>query len=161
MLVQERMNRQTMNESSQFGFWISVLNRAAYKYYRKVLKPYSVGPGEQAYLVSLQPEEVVTQATLAGRLYVDKANVARALRDLERAGYVQRKRSDDDRREVLVRLTPLGTRVRSEVEEKMRQWVEALRSQVPQDRWEEMASTIETIARYAEEYADSVDTSVR
>jgi DNA-binding MarR family transcriptional regulator len=144
-----------VNNENRFGLWISVLNNAAYKYYNKVLKPYSIGPGGQAYLVALQPGESITQDTLSKRLYRDKANVARALKLLEDTGYVRREQSTIDRREQLVRLTPLGIQVRYEVENKMREWVEALHSQVPQDQWDTMVSVIERIARFAEEFVSA------
>jgi DNA-binding MarR family transcriptional regulator len=152
-----RSKGREMNEKSRFGLWISVLNRAAYKYYNKVLTPYGIGPRVQAYLISLLPGETVTQQDLADRLYVNKANVARAMKQLESRGYVRRVQSHADRRKVQVTLTDRGEQVRNIVEEKMKQWVDELRSHISPLEWEQMVSTIEKIARSAEACAEACD----
>lgn len=134
---------------SRFGAWISILNRAAHIYFARHLAPYSIGPGQQAYLLVIRPGEAVSQFTIAERLSMDKANVARAVHSLERAGYIERSRPPDDKRRWEVRLTERGVRVRTEVERHMSDWVGGIRTGVPEGEWQRFVGTLSTIASRA------------
>lgn len=138
---------------ARFGAWVSLLNRAAHVYFSKVLKPYHLGPGQQAYLMVIQPREEVSQGQIARRLKIDKANVARAVKSLSDVGYVERARPAEDRRRWTVRLTSKGVEVREAVESLMQNWVAAIRSDVPQADWEEFVGTLEPVALRAMEFA--------
>ena len=121
-----------MNESeelppeSRFGEAISILNRAAHIYLTRELAPYNLGPGQQAYLLTLSSGEAVSQDEIARRHRVDKANAARAVQTLERLGYVRRARADDDRRRWDVSLTREGVAVKGEVQRILAGWVASL-----------------------------------
>ena len=56
----------------------------------------------------------MTQRELAAAASVQDQTMSRVLERLDRLGYVSRERSPDDRRRVLVTLTPTGRRVRGE-----------------------------------------------
>lgn len=136
----------TMN---QFGHAISVLNRSAAAYFTRTLKPYSIGPGQQAYLLSLQPEEQIHQDVLAHRLQVDKANVTRALCSLEKLGLIHREESPEDKRIRLIRLSSHGVKIREEVRAVAQQWIESLQQAVTQDQWNQLVGLLDTIAQAA------------
>ena len=139
-----------------FGLWVSVLYRSAHVYFSKILKPYSLGPGQQAYLLAIYPGEIITQETLARRLLVDKANVARAVGALAGLGYVERVLSEADARERLVRLTEDGRKVRNEVESYASAWVNELKQAAGDDTWQVFEKELEHIAKHAAEYARSI-----
>lgn len=65
------------------------------------------------WLVERRP---VTQRDLAAHLQVQEQTVSRMLEKLQRLGYVDRVRSDVDRRKVLVTLTPKGLQARTEAQ---------------------------------------------
>lgn len=138
---------------SRFGAWVSLLNRAAQVYFTKVLAPYSIGPGQQAYLLAVQPGESLSQLEIAERLSMDKANVARGVQALVKAGYFKRFRPEDDRRRWSVSLTSRGREVREEIEGHMKEWVSGIRQDVPPDEWLTFVSTLSQIATRAMEHA--------
>jgi DNA-binding MarR family transcriptional regulator len=148
------VNRCPGDADARFGAWVSMLNRAAHVYYTKVLRPFSLGPGQQAYLLVVGPDETLSQDEIAARLRVDKANVTRAVQGLCEAGYLERVRAATDRRRWSVSLTAQGRRVREAVETWMQQWVTAIRGEIPEERWAEFVETLEQIALRAMEVAD-------
>jgi DNA-binding MarR family transcriptional regulator len=141
-----------VNEYSRFGASFSLLNRSAQAYFARRLEPFGLRPAHQAYLLVIEPSEEPNQETLAHRLHVDKANVARSVGALEKLGYVTRRPDPADRRSRLVSLTSRGTEVRASVEDAMREWVHALQAAVAEGTWQTMLSGLEAMARAAEAY---------
>lgn len=133
----------------RFGLWISILSRSARTYFQRELIPWRVGPGQQAYLLVLRPEEKVQQDELSVRLKIDKANVTRAVKSLVALGYMERERSDVDGRAWLVSLTREGIEARSAVEEISSRWLDMLKSAVSSKEWNETEKTLEKIAQAA------------
>ena len=133
----------------QVGRDISILERSAFAWFGERLKPLGIGPGEQAYLLSLFPGEEVSQETLTRRMAVDKANVSRALARLERRGLVERRRACGDGREKGTRLTAAGVERRAEVESIAAAWIETLREGISGAEWDSLASLIGKMARNA------------
>lgn len=128
------------------GHYMSLINRRARSFFTAELAPFSLGPGQQAYLLALQPGETVTQETIAHRLQVDKANVTRAIKKMETEGYLERRKSLQDQRAVLVTLTPEGRAVRSAVEDISRRWVAKLKTAVQPEEWDALEKTLQTLA---------------
>lgn len=142
---------------STFGEAISVLNRAAYVYLSRALAPYGLGPGQQAYLITMQEGECLSQEQIARRHRVDKANAARAMQGLEKLGYVTRTRASHDARQWEVRLTKRGAEVRTEVEAALRPWIEALSDSVSPDEWKVTVQALANIADRAIDFAYSFE----
>ena len=134
-----------MNESD-FGKHISLINRAAQGYFTSKLKDYHIGPGKQAYLLTLLPHESIMQEELARRLHVDKANVTRAIRGLVEQGYVTRKQSEVDKRALLITLTEKGEQVRTEVEAIALAWIQEVRAPLTDDEWNTMEGYMQRMA---------------
>ncbi|MDA3811512.1 MAG: MarR family transcriptional regulator [Spirochaetaceae bacterium] len=134
------------NRESRFGLYVSMINRAAQGYFHHKLKNYDIGPGQQAYLLSLFPGESIVQEELAKRLKVDKANVTRALKGLEDKGYIARNRSDGDKRSWIVTLTESGISTREEIEEISREWIEVLKKPLTDNEWVAIESSLRIIA---------------
>ena len=147
------LNTTDVNDFSRFGSAFTRINRSAQTWFASRLKPYRIGPAQQAYLLVIGEGEELSQEEIARRHGVDKANAARAVSTLEQLGYVSRRRDPDDRRNWIVALTPRGGEVRTAVEEAMREWVVALREAVPAGTWKTMINGLETMARTAERAA--------
>jgi len=135
----------THEDRGRFGRAISILDRAAKGYFYHKLKDLQIGPGQQAYLLSLQPQELIPQEELARRLKVDKANVTRALTGLEQKGYLERERSTKDQRVWLISLTTKGVQVRGKVEEIAAQWIDQLKAPLSHEEWNQMEEALEKI----------------
>lgn len=89
-----------LNDTNQgrIGLYLSIINRAALGFFYHRLKEVNIGPGQQAYLLSLLPGELIIQDELARRMQMDKANVTRAIRSLDNHGYITRSKSIEDGR---------------------------------------------------------------
>ena len=140
-----------------FGLWNSVLNRAASVYFSKALRPYGLGPAQQAYLLAVSPGERIPQDELARRLMVDKANAARAVVKLLELGYLERECCSEDRREKLIRLSPAGQSVREKAAELSSVWIEELKSAVTPEEWKVLRRGIEKMALRGMEFAGAYE----
>jgi DNA-binding MarR family transcriptional regulator len=67
-------------------------------------------------LTVLRDRGGASQADLAGVLQIDRTNLVGLLNELEQAGWVERRRSPEDRRRHVVELTPAGRELLSKVE---------------------------------------------
>jgi DNA-binding MarR family transcriptional regulator len=67
-------------------------------------------------LTYLRDHEGAPQQTLCEVMHMDASNVVLLLNDLERLGFVERRRDPDDRRRHIVNLTPSGRRALSRAE---------------------------------------------
>jgi DNA-binding MarR family transcriptional regulator len=77
--------------------------------------------GQVRALFLFKCDEEVTAGTLAKRADLSPASMTAMLDALERAGMVERRRSETDRRQVIVRLTPAG---RERLHERKRAWTQ-------------------------------------
>jgi DNA-binding MarR family transcriptional regulator len=74
----------------------------------------------QCHLLNLiEPDRPMPMGQLAGALSCDASNVTGLVDRLESRGLLQRRPSDEDRRVKVLRLTPLGARLRSALLERM------------------------------------------
>lgn len=77
--------------STSLGKWVSLLYRYGQIYIHKELEPYNVGKGQFLFLVTLYKKEGLSQEELAQTLNIDKGTTARAVKKLEKNGYLYRK----------------------------------------------------------------------
>ena len=122
-------------KEDSFGLYISIINYKARSYFYNKLKGFSIGPGQQVYLLSLRPGETIVQDNLARRLKVDKANVSRALKHLERSGYISRTPSTADKRAWVVSLTDEGIKIRQKIKAISKNWIEILKEPLSDYEW--------------------------
>ena len=74
-------------------------------------------PGPALLLMLLWAQEPRSPGELARELHVEPPTAVKAVARLEEAGFLQRERSAEDRRVVLVSLTPAGRALREPVEQ--------------------------------------------
>lgn len=72
-------------------------------------------PNQEIMLVQLGEEDGLSQKSLARTLRVDHSTVAKSVNRMEKAGLVQRRRSDHDGRVSLVYLTPAGRAIQAKI----------------------------------------------
>ena len=155
-----------MEESTKntFGYNIWLLNRLAQTRFGKVLAPLAIGPGQQVYLLALQPGEVIHQDTLAHRLRVDRSNVTRALSALVGQGYIHRERSLQDRRQSMITLTEAGKEARWQVIEQASAWVDDLKAPLSDAEWQQLTALLDRVCRHqtsGDAPADAFDQGAR
>jgi DNA-binding MarR family transcriptional regulator len=134
------------DKENLFGKNISIINRTSQGYFHHKLKRFGIGPGQQAYLLSLLPGEEIRQDELARRLKVDKANVTRAVKGLEGLGMLNKVRNREDARSWIISLTPLGVKTRSEIEVISIEWVNKLKEPLDDEEWTLLEKLLARIA---------------
>ncbi|WP_164700249.1 MarR family winged helix-turn-helix transcriptional regulator [Modestobacter sp. KNN46-3] len=82
-----------------------------------LLREVGLYPGQELLLMQLWEHEPRSPGELARALRVEPPTAVKAVSRLEDAGFVQRERSTDDRRVVLVSLTASGRALRARVEQ--------------------------------------------
>jgi DNA-binding MarR family transcriptional regulator len=90
-------------------------------------------------LFHLSKEPEITAGCLAKNAEISPASMTAMLDQLERDGYVTRRRSDEDRRQVLVALTELG---REKMAEKRALWSEMWTAALGEHSDEELAAAM-------------------
>jgi len=93
-----------MNEES-IGRLVASLYRIGLDYTVKQFEQHEIGRGQFIFLIELFAQDGISQEKLASSSRCDKVTVTRAMQQLERHGYVERKRSTYDGRVNLVYLT--------------------------------------------------------
>ncbi len=78
---------------------------------------FEVGSAQARFLRYIGRNSRISQADLARATMTDPALTGRVLEPLVERGWVKRERSQDDRRQYILELTPAGQRVRKRVEE--------------------------------------------
>lgn len=77
-------------------------------------------------LSALAEEGAASQAALGRRLSIDRSDMHALLSELERDGFVARVRDQEDRRRILVALTPAGARTLKRLDKRVQAAQEAL-----------------------------------
>ncbi len=95
---------------------IGILNRYMMRALDAEMAPLGIGTGRFRYLFMLYIDDGLTQQEIAFRLQADKAAVARTLAQMEKQGFVERRRNSDDKRLTRVYLTDKSRHLRSHLE---------------------------------------------
>lgn len=90
------------------GYLVRRLHQVHYALFFEECAGFGITPVQYGLLTILSTNPDADQVTLANALGIDRTNVADVLRRLEQGGLVRRKRSANDRRMVLARLTAAG-----------------------------------------------------
>jgi DNA-binding MarR family transcriptional regulator len=83
--------------------------------YAPLLKPYGLTYAQYLALLVLWEGDDIPVGEVGRRLHLDSGTVTPLLKRLAALGYVTRRRSAADEREVRIALTPQGTALRSEM----------------------------------------------
>ncbi|HMM06909.1 MAG TPA: MarR family transcriptional regulator [Clostridiales bacterium] len=89
-------------EKKSISRMITVLYRKTQSTLSAVLRKYDLTTAEQPFFVELQRNDGVTQEELSSVLYIDKAATTRAIKSLEKKGYVKCFQDEQDRRKIRV-----------------------------------------------------------
>jgi len=78
-----------------------------------------LSPAQCHLLTVIEPDRAMTMGELAGALSCDASNVTGLVDRLESRGLLHRSPSEEDRRVKVLRLTPLGAKLRTALLERM------------------------------------------
>ncbi len=107
-------DRSALRLENQLCFPLYAASREIIKHYRPHLEALDLTYTQYITMMVLWAENEISVKQLGSRLYLDSGTLTPLLKALEQKGYVNRFRSKEDERVLLVRLTDLGR----ELEEK-------------------------------------------
>ena len=116
------------------------------------LKSLGVCGGQVPYLLRLCREPGLTQEEIARALYVNKSTAARQVTHLERAGFVERRVSAEDRRCMRVYPTERALAALPELREVVREWNEYLLADFDDAERAQLMAMMERVAGRAQAY---------
>ena len=97
------------------GYLVRDAHRAFQWLLERRIASYGVTRGQWYFLRVLWIDDGLSQRELSARVGMMEPTTVIALRSMEKAGLIQRERSDDDRRKVRVLLTAKAKRLRNEL----------------------------------------------
>jgi DNA-binding MarR family transcriptional regulator len=97
------------------------------------MKPYNIGSGQYAFLLTLYRNDGISQEELSNKLMIDKGTTARAIDKLEKAGYVVRRTNPKDRRAYNVFITDKAVELKPILYDKMGSWTDILVADLSQE----------------------------
>ncbi|ALP35043.1 MarR family transcriptional regulator [Paenibacillus sp. IHB B 3084] len=102
----------TLKLDNQLCFAIYACSREITKLYQPYLEKLGVTYSQYLVLIVLWEREECTVKELGEALYLDSGTLTPLLKRLQNAGLIDRKRSTQDERKVLISLTPEGNALR-------------------------------------------------
>jgi DNA-binding MarR family transcriptional regulator len=99
---------QNRERSATISLWISAVARVHRQHAGALLHGVGLSAGQELLLMLLWDKEPRTQAELTRELAIEPPTTSKMISRLETAGVIARKRSELDRRTVLVTLTEAG-----------------------------------------------------
>jgi DNA-binding MarR family transcriptional regulator len=111
-----------MKKTKSVGRYISCIYRNFHIYLNHQLEQYNIGSGQFQFLMVLYTHDGINQENLSEQLNIDKTTVTRALKKLEKEGYVTRKKDDFDRRSYLIFLTEKAKTLQPEIKTILKKW---------------------------------------
>lgn len=146
----KRKGRETI------GRFVAILYRMTIVYFGKELPALRIGSGQYFFLAELFDEQGLSQDELTQRVYVDKANTARALKKLEDAGFVRRIPDENNGRIKRAFLEPSAMEIEEEFWHIILRWSDIITQNIPEERQaqilEDLKKMIDNAASYLQRY---------
>jgi len=99
---------------NQLCFALYVCSKEVIRKYKPLLDPLGLTYTGYITLLALWEKDDVTVKDLGKKLYLDSGTLTPLLKKLEVLGYIERSRSSSDERNVYIKLTPKGYKIKSE-----------------------------------------------
>src|SRR5215468_6956027 len=106
------MGDEALLLDNQLCFLLYGASRAVTQMYQPLLEPLGLTYSQYLVMLVLWEEDGASVGRLCERLYLDSGTLTPLLKRLEAAGLVERERSSDDERVVLIHLTGTGKRLK-------------------------------------------------
>ena len=99
---------ETMKLANQLCFPLYAASRCVVNRYTPLLKPLGITYTQYLVLLVLWENDGITVGEICDRLMLDNGTVSPLLKKMQQEGFVDKKRSDEDDRVVLITLTDEG-----------------------------------------------------
>ena len=141
-----------LNGRKTIGRYIALLYRMATLYLGQELPAVNISTGQYILLAELFDEDGLSQEELTQRVYVDKANTARAIKKLEEKGYVRRLPDGNDGRIKRVYLQPSARVIEEEFWRIITGWSDVINKDIPKEEQDFLINTLNRMADNASMY---------
>lgn len=108
--MEQTKGKQWKDQAPACGWYISYLYRSTFTWLVQKLKKVGLSGSQSVILVGIYRNEGTNQKALAEEIAMTPGVMSRTLRELEDAGYVEKKRDEENRRNYRLYLTPEGER---------------------------------------------------
>jgi DNA-binding MarR family transcriptional regulator len=102
--------------------YISRTARCAILYRNAALEPYGLNGHHHAYILTIMDKPGISQEALARAIFVNKSSVTRQITILEARGFVERRPSKEDRRQLEIYPTEKCRTLFPKIEEVLHAW---------------------------------------
>jgi DNA-binding MarR family transcriptional regulator len=123
-------DKEQENHEEPLGFALGAAARKLAKFYTQALAGHRLSPSQLFLLRQLWFEDKLSLRDLGARAQLDATSTTWLVDQLEKAGLVERKRNDSDRRIVRVWLTEVGQQARTKVIPELSHWENALHQEL-------------------------------
>ncbi len=108
---------ETMKLDNQLCFPLYAAARSITNLYTPYLKPLGLTYTQYITFLVLWEKDGITVSEIGSRLMLDNGTISPMLKKLEQAGYIERARSKDDDRVVIISLTEKGRNLQEKAKE--------------------------------------------
>lgn len=127
--------------------WVSILHRKFQVYINKRFKEYNVSSSEFFYLMTLNKSDSLSQDQLSKELYIDKAAVARTLKNLENKGFIIRTQDSDNYKIKRVSLSDNGKELVPKLGEILNEWDSIMKNSVGERAYSDVVDGIREMTK--------------
>ena len=118
--------QEAMKLANQFCFPLYAASRRVVSLYSPWLKPLGLTYTQYIVFLVLWEKDGITVGELCDRLMLDNGTLSPLLKKMQQAGYIERKRSEEDDRVVLITLTEEGRAMQEKAKDVPRQVVSCI-----------------------------------
>ncbi|MBQ6380330.1 MAG: MarR family transcriptional regulator [Clostridia bacterium] len=109
--------REAMKLENQLCFPLYAAARNVVNLYTPLLKPLGLTYTQYIVFLVLWEQDGITVGTLGEKLMLDNGTLSPLLKKMQQAGYIERRRSREDERVVLITLTEAGKKLQEQAKD--------------------------------------------
>ncbi len=132
--------------------WISIIYRYSLMYANKNLKGFDITGGELSFFIVIVDKSGITQEELSNYLKVNKSTTAKAVKSLEKKGYVIKKIQDKDRRSHNLFPTQRAVELRKQMKKLAFSWDDVLLDNMDENGKKKIYEIVKVMAENADNY---------
>lgn len=129
--------------------WVSILYRYGQSHISKQVDSYNIGSGQYVFLLALYKKDGISQEEISDHLKIDKATTAKAIKKLEKEGYIKRNIDSKDKRAYKVFLTKKALNIKPEIHSILRNWADVISGGFSEDEKKLVSELLRRMANNA------------
>ena len=131
---------------------LNVTARCANQFRADKLSEVGLSGCQHSYIINICNNPGISQDALSKKLYINKSNVARQLSILEENGFIERKQSTDDKRNMLVYPTEKAKKALPVVMKVLKEWTSYLSEGFSEEEIAKFTEMMDRISEKAQAY---------